>query len=248
MSQAGMTYTNEWYLGAESALSLPRTRKAKQSRAGKADVTGISMTQADRRLVVQLRAGEEAAFNELVDRYHGALIRTALNYVADLSVAEEVVQEAWLGVLEGIGGFEGRSSLKSWLFSIVIHKAKDRGVREKRYVSMTVSDTDDADEQAVDPSRFRASGEWGLPPQQWDEITPERLLSSKEHLALLQRAIEELPANLREVLVLRDIEDMDSKDICAMLKITESNLYVRLHRARERVRAALEPHLGTDAL
>ena len=95
----------------------------------------------------------------------------------------------------------------------------------------------------MDPSRFRASGEWGLPPQQWDEMTPERLLSSSEHLTLLQRAIAELPATLREVLVLRDMEEMDSKDICAMLKITESNLYVRLHRARERVRTALEPQM-----
>ncbi len=244
MSQAGMTYENEWYLGAEAALSLPRTRRATQSQSSRAGATRTPAMEADGRLVARLRTGEEAAFNELVDRYHGALIRTAMNYVADLSIAEEVVQEAWLGVMEGIGGFEGRSSLKSWLFSIVIHKAKDRGVCEKRYVSMTMSETEDADESAVDPSRFRASGEWGLPPQQWDEITPERLLSSKEHLALLQRAIEELPDNLREVLVLRDIEEMDSKDICAMLKITESNLYVRLHRGRERVRAAMEPHLA----
>jgi RNA polymerase sigma-70 factor (ECF subfamily) len=244
MSQVGTTYENEWYLGAEAALSLPRTRQAKQNRPRKTEATGASPTQTDSRLVVRLRAGEEAAFNELVDRYHGMLIRVAMNYVADLSVAEEVVQDAWLGVMEGIGGFEGRSSLKSWLFSIVIHKAKDRGVREKRYVSMNMTNVDEMDEPAVDPSRFRASGEWGLPPQQWDEITPERLLSSREHLALLQRAIEELPDNLREVLVLRDIEEMDSKDICALLKITESNLYVRLHRARERVRAAMEPHLA----
>jgi RNA polymerase sigma-70 factor (ECF subfamily) len=243
MSQVGMTYANEWSLGAEAALSLPRSRKATRSRTGKTGVSDMTAMQADRQLVAKLRAGEEAGFNELVDRYQGSLVRVAMNYVADLSIAEEVVQEAWLGVLEGIGGFEGRSSLKSWLFSIVIHKAKDRGVLEKRYVSMAVNGADDADEPAVDPARFRASGEWGLPPQQWDELTPERLLSSKEHLALLQRVVEELPATLREVLVLRDIEETDSKDICALLKITEANLYVRLHRAREQVRATLEQHV-----
>ncbi len=243
MSYAMTVTMDEVYLGAEAAASLPRTRKPARRQSSKANAASTGAGQNDSRLVAGLQAGDETAFNTAVDRYHGALVRVAMNYVADLSVAEEVVQEAWLGVLEGIGGFEGRSSLKSWLFSIVIHKAKDRGVREKRYISMTMSDTEDADESAVDPSRFRASGEWGLPPQQWDEITPERLLSSKEHLALLQRAIEELPDNLREVLVLRDIEEMDSKDICAQLKITESNLYVRLHRARERMRAALESHL-----
>jgi RNA polymerase sigma-70 factor (ECF subfamily) len=239
---------DEVYLGAEAAASLPRTRKPTRRQAVKAGAAHAGAGQNDSRLVAQLQAGDEAAFNTMVERYHGALVRVAMNYVADLSVAEEVVQDAWLGVLEGIGGFEGRSSLKSWLFSIVIHKAKDRGVREKRYVSMTMSDTEDGDESAVDPSRFRASGEWGLPPQQWDEITPERLLSSKEHLELLQRAIEELPANLREVLVLRDVEEMDSKDICAQLMITESNLYVRLHRARERVRAMLESKMDMGGL
>jgi len=243
MSQVGVTYANEWELGAEAACSLPRTRTAGRNRPRSARASAPSAAQEDSSLVTRLQAGDEAAFNVLVDRYHGALVRVSMNYVADLSVAEEVVQEAWLGVIEGIGGFEGRSSLKSWLFSIVIHKAKDRGVREKRYVSMTLSDSEDAEEPAVDPSRFRASGEWGLPPQQWDELTPERLLESSQHLTLLQRAIAELPATLREVLVMRDLEDMDCKDICALLKITESNLYVRLHRARERVRAALEPQL-----
>lgn len=243
MSQVGATYADGWELGAEAACSLPRTRAASRNRSRSARASASAAPQEDSALVARLQTGDEAAFNILVDRYHGALVRVAMNYVADLSVAEEVVQEAWLGVVEGIGGFEGRSSLKSWLFSIVIHKAKDRGVREKRYVSMTLSDTDDAEEPAIDPARFRASGEWGLPPQQWDELTPERLVSSSQQLTLLQRAIAELPATLREVLVMRDLEEMDCKEICALLKITESNLYVRLHRARERVRAALEPQL-----
>ncbi len=239
MSRTMTATMDEMYLGAEAAASLPRTRKPAR-KAG-----GVQAAPQDRQLVAALQAGDESAFNELVERHHGALVRIAMNYVADLSVAEEVVQDAWLGVLEGIDRFQGRSSLKSWIISIVIHKAKDRGVREKRYVAMAANGYDEADEPAVDPSRFRASGEWGLPPQQWDELTPERLLESQEAVALLQRAIEELPANLREVLVLRDIEEMESRDICAMLKITESNLYVRLHRARERVRVALESTTGT---
>lgn len=243
MSQVGATYANEWELGAEAACSLPRTRPAGRNRSRHARPSIPAGAQEDDSLVARLRAGDEAAFNTLVDRHHGALVRVAMNYVADFSVAEEVVQEAWLAVVEGIGEFEGRASFKSWLFSIVIHKAKDRGVREKRYVSMTQSEAEDAEEPAIDPSRFRASGEWGLPPQQWDELTPERLVSSSQQLTVLQRAIADLPATLREALVMRDLEEMDCKDICALLKITESNLYVRLHRARERVRAVLELQL-----
>jgi RNA polymerase sigma-70 factor (ECF subfamily) len=239
MNHAMLETADQW-LGAEAAGSVPRARKSARRQTAAPAMT----SRDERQLIEKLRAGDEATFNELVDRHHGALIRVARNYVADLSVAEEVVQEAWLGVLEGIERFQGRSSLKSWIISIVIHKAKDRGVREKRYVAMAANGYDDAEEPVVDPSRFRASGEWGLPPQQWDELTPERLLESRESLDLLQQAIAELPANLREVLVLRDIEELDSKDICAQLRITESNLYVRLHRARERVRAALEPQMG----
>jgi RNA polymerase sigma-70 factor (ECF subfamily) len=232
---------DQW-LGAEAAGSVPRARKSARRQTAAPAMT----SHDERQLIEKLRAGDEATFNELVDCHHGALIRVARNYLADLSVAEEVVQEAWLGVLEGIDGFQGRSSLKSWIISIVIHKAKDRGVREKRYVAMAANGYDDADEPAVDPSRFRASGEWGLPPQQWDELTPERLLESQESLDLLQQAIAALPGNLREVLVLRDLEELDSKEICRMLKITESNLYVRLHRARERVRETMERSLGGD--
>jgi RNA polymerase sigma-70 factor (ECF subfamily) len=229
------------YLGAEATASLPRTRRAGRSKAGqdRGGPAGRSLSELE--LVAQLRAGDEAAFNQLVDRYHGGLVRMALHYVADLSVAEEVVQEAWIGLLEGLGRFEGRSSLKSWLYSIVIHKAKDRGVREKRYVSMTAADDED-DTRA--PSCFTPAGDWAQLPQSWDEITPERVLSSKQMYGKLQAAIADLPETLREVLILRDVEEWDAKEICASLKITETNLYVRLHRARERVRAALEQSLG----
>ena len=204
-------------------------------------------------LIARLRKGDERAFNELVNKNHGALIRMALRYVADRDVAEEVVQETWIAVIDGIKHFEGRSSLSTWMFSILIHKAKDRGVRESKHINFSALETydDDAGEEAVDPSRFHASGElaghWALPPQPWDEQTPERLLASKQAFAALSRALDELPATLREVITLKDVEGLESEEICERLRITETNLYVRLHRARERVRVAVEKALDGKA-
>jgi RNA polymerase sigma-70 factor (ECF subfamily) len=201
-------------------------------------------------LLARLRKGDERAFNELVDKNHGALIRMALRYVASRDVAEEVVQDTWIAVIDGIKHFEGRSSLSTWLFSILIHKAKDRGVRESKHINFSALESIDEEggEEAVDPSRFHASGElaghWALPPQPWDEHTPERLLASKQAFAALNQALDELPRGLREVLVLKDVEGLDSDEICAQLKITETNLYVRLHRARERVRKAVDAALA----
>lgn len=170
-------------------------------------------------------------------------------YVSDHSVAEEVVQETWIGVLEGLDRFEGRSSLKTWIFRILTNKAKTRGVRESRHVSFsTVGTSDgDADEPAVDPSQFRTTGHWAgywaSYPQPWDENTPEKLALSKEGGAFLEQAIEALPSNLRQVLVLRDVEGLDSKDVCVMLEISEANQRVLLHRARSRIRRALEKYV-----
>jgi len=165
----------------------------------------------------------------------------ALRYVADRYVAEEVVQDTWIAVIDSIRQFEGRSSLSTWIYSILIHKAKDRGVRESRHVNFSALESYDeaGGEEAVDPSRFHASGElagyWALPPQPWDEHTPERLLASKQAFLALNKALDELPPGLREVLMLKDVEGLESEEICVRLQITETNLYVRLHRARERV-------------
>jgi RNA polymerase sigma-70 factor (ECF subfamily) len=199
-------------------------------------------------LLARLKRGDEGAFDELVTKHHGTLIRMAMGYVADREVAEEVVQDTWMAVIESLNRFEGRSSLRTWICGILIHKAKDRGVREKRHTTFSAFESyDDDNDEAIDPSRFQQSGEWAghwaFPPQPWDDQTPETLLASKQAVDCMQRAIEALPATLKEVLILRDVEGVEAKEVCEMLNITETNLYVRLHRARERVRVAVETYL-----
>ncbi len=209
---------------------------------------GSGATREERQLLARLRAGDEAAFASLVDRYHSSLVRMAMVHVSDRSVAEEVVQDTWIGVLEGLDRFEERSSLKTWIFRILTNKAKTRGVRESRHTTFSdVGGDEESDEPAVDPSRFRTSGHWvdywASYPQPWDEATPEKLLLSKEGAGYLEQAIEALPANLRQVLILRDVEGLDSKEVCEMLGVSEGNQRVLLHRARSRVRRALEEYL-----
>lgn len=220
--------------------SLNRTFQAAQ-------LSGLA--KGEDALLAKLRHGDEGAFDELVKRHHGALIRMAMGHVADREVAEEVVQDTWMAVIESLDRFEGRSSLRTWIFGILIHKAKDRGVREKRHTTFSAFEShDDDNEEAVDPSRFQRSGEWAghwaFPPQPWDDQTPEKLLANQQAVHAMQRAIEGLPATLKEVLILRDVEGVEAKEVCELLKITETNLYVRLHRARERVRVAVETALG----
>lgn len=199
-------------------------------------------------LLGRLRQGNERAFDELVTRHHSALIRMATAYVSDREVAEEVVQDTWMAVIEGLDRFEGRSSLRTWIFGIMIHKAKDRGVREKRHTTFSSLESIDVDgDETVDPSRFHQSGEWAghwsFPPQPWDDQTPEKLLASQQAVDAMNRSIEALPPTLKEVLILRDVEGVGAREIREMLNITETNLYVRLHRARERVRRAVETYL-----
>ncbi|WP_455377205.1 RNA polymerase sigma factor [Petrachloros mirabilis] len=225
------------------ASNTPLT--AKESTAPR--VTG--MPRAEAQLLAKLKAGDETTFDRLVNQHHSALIRMAMGYVADREVAEEVIQDTWMAVIEGLDRFEGRSSLRTWIFGIMIHKAKDRGVREKRHTTFSAFDNCDGDnEEAVDPSRFQQSGEWAghwaFPPQPWDDQTPEKLLASQQAVNAMNAAIEALPPTLRDVLILRDIEGVEAKEACEILKITETNLYVRLHRARERVRVAVERALG----
>jgi RNA polymerase sigma-70 factor, ECF subfamily len=200
-------------------------------------------------LLHALRHGDEAAFGSLVDRYHTRLLRLARAYVPSEAVAEEVVQETWMGVVEGIHRFEGRSSLKTWIFQILTNRAKTRGKRESRYVSFTEATFpgDEDDDLGLEPERFHTSGalagHWALPPSTWDEQTPEKRLLSKEGMALMEKAIHALPANQRQVMILRDIEGMDSEDICTLLHITQSNQRVLLHRARSKVRQTLNNYI-----
>jgi RNA polymerase sigma-70 factor (ECF subfamily) len=207
-----------------------------------------SMASDEPQFLTRLRQGNEQAFDELVTKHHGALIRMAMGHVGDREVAEEVVQDTGMAVIESLDRFEGRSSLRTWIFGIMINKAKDRGVREKRHTTFSDFETfDDEQEESVDPSRFHRSGEWAghwaFPPQPWDDQTPEKLLASQQAVQAMNRAIEALPATLKDVLILRDVEGADAEEVCKILKITETNLYVRLHRARERVRQAVETYL-----
>jgi RNA polymerase sigma-70 factor (ECF subfamily) len=199
-------------------------------------------------LVEQLRAGDEAAFVELVRRYGALMLRVARIYVRDRAVAEEVVQEAWLGVLTGIGRFEGRAAFKTWLFRILTNTAKTRAEREGRSVpfsSLAVAELEDG-EPSVDPDRFFSPGErwagyWSSSPRRFDELPEGRLLSS-ETFAAAQAAIEALPAAQRAVITMRDVAGFASEDVCESLGLTEGNQRVLLHRARSKVRRALERH------
>jgi RNA polymerase sigma-70 factor (ECF subfamily) len=172
-------------------------------------------------------------------------------YVRERVVAEEVAQEIWLGVLQGIHRFEGRSSLKTWIFHILTNRAKTHGQREGRTIPFSAvwNPDDDPDEMAVDPQRFlpadhpRWPGHWASFPNRWDAIPEEHLLS-QETRAVLQSAIDRLPPSQREVISLRDVEGWTSDEVCNVLGISKTNQRVLLHRARSKVRRALEQYLG----
>jgi RNA polymerase sigma-70 factor (ECF subfamily) len=191
----------------------------------------------DEELVARLRAGDEQAFVALVSRHHAAMVRVASSFVSSAAVAEEVVQDTWLGVLRGIDGFAGRSSFRTWLLRILVNRARSTGVREHR--SVAVGDAG----PAVDRSRFDASGAWMSPPQHWVEDSEDRLLA--EGLAdQIHVALGELPARQREVVVLRDVDGLSGPEVCDVLEISEANQRVLLHRGRSHLRQALESELG----
>lgn len=196
------------------------------------------LSSSDARLVEGLRAGDEEAFRTLMHEYGAAMLRVAQMYVPSRAVAEEVVQEAWLGVLKGIGRFEGRSSLKTWLFRIVANTAKTRGVRESR--SVPFSSLGDDDEAAVDPDRFLGPGERF--PGHWS-VPPEGHLLAQEAMEVIAREIDRLPPAQRAVITLRDVQGFSSEEVRNALDLTETNQRVLLHRARSKVRSALEEYM-----
>ena len=202
----------------------------------------------DESVLAALRAGDESVFMMLVERYQSQLVRVALMYVSTRESAEEVVQETWLGVLNGLSRFEGRSSLKTWIFRILTNIAKTRGVREARTVpfSALVDSETGGDDPAVDAGRFVASGDgagtWLLPPAHWEEL-PEAALSSQETLGAVRAAIEALPPAQRQVIQLRDIDGWSAEEVCNVLELSETNQRVLLHRARSKVRRAIEVYL-----
>ena len=224
----------------QDTYKMPET-KALQNRS--------TVTYEELELIEALRQGDEVAFSTLIEQYHGRLLRLAQTFVSNQAVAEEVVQETWMAVLKGIHRFEGRSSLKTWIFQILKNRGKTKGQREHRYVSFSdlARSTDQEEDGTIEPERFHTSGHltghWAIPPTTWDENTPERVLVSKESLAQIEQAIQALPSNQRQVIVLRDIEGVDSEEVCQILNITSTNQRVLLHRARSKVRQALNPYL-----
>jgi RNA polymerase sigma-70 factor (ECF subfamily) len=192
---------------------------------------------SDAALLARLQAGDEEAFVALVRRHHGAMLRLACSLVPSRAVAEEVVQETWLGVLRGIAGFEGRSSLQTWLFRILVNRARTAGARERRSVAMGGA------EPAVDAARFDTAGRWLSPPAHWTDQADDRLHAA-EVAGRLRSAITELPDRQREVVTLRDVEGLSSEDVCAILEISEVNQRVLLHRGRSRLRQVIETEFG----
>ncbi|HYP48157.1 MAG TPA: RNA polymerase sigma factor [Thermoleophilaceae bacterium] len=205
---------------------------------------------SDARLIEALRGGDEAAFASLIDSHGSSLLRVARAYVGSRAVAEEVVQETWLGVVQGIERFEGRSSLRTWIFGILTNVASTRAARERRSVPFSSLAAREAaqGERVVEPERFfgpdhdRWPDHWAVGPTAWP--TPEEGLLSGEARELIARAIETLPLAQRTVISLRDIEGWPSGEVCAALEISEGNQRVLLHRARATVRNSLESYFG----
>ena len=197
----------------------------------------------DAELLGRLRAGDERAFAGLVERYHATMLAVARTYVRTRASAEEVVQEAWLGVLNGLDRFEGRSSLKTWIMRILVKTAMTRGAREARSVPFSSLA---GGEPAVSPERFRGtndafSGHWNRYPHDWQSL-PEDVLLGQETLDHALGAIDQLPEAQRLVITLRDVHGWTADEVCTALELSSGNQRVLLHRARSRVRTALERH------
>ena len=207
------------------------------------NVATVASREEERQLIERILDGDEEAFAELLDAHYSALIRLAMTFVRSRNVAEEVVQETWIAVLNGLSKFEGRSALKTWIFRILINRAKSRGVKEARSLPFSALGEDDEDrELASDAERFTSDGTWREPPEQLEDV-PEQLLIQKETRQVMEEAIKKLPENQQRVITLRDLEGWSSADVCNVLDISETNQRVLLHRARTRVRKAIEKYL-----
>ena len=207
------------------------------TRPGRMIVRTLPRMPDDGELVERLRAGDEQAFVVLVGRYQPSMLRLARTFVPNAMVAEEVVQDSWLGVLRGIDRFEGRAPLKAWIFQIVVNRARSTGVREHRGAP------DLGGTITVDPARFDSSGQWIAPPQHWSDRVVDRLFAEKA-ADRIHAALEELPPAQQQVVTLRDVEGLTSTVVCDVLQITEANQRVLLHRGRARLRQILEAEFG----
>ena len=200
---------------------------------------------ADADLVAQLRAGDEAVMSRLVDQWSPTMLRLARSFVDSVQSAEDVVQDAWLGMLTGLAKFEGRASLRTWTFSILVNRARTRGAREARTLpqsSLAAQEGQAADDWITD-LRSEYPRNWASidAASSWDSA-PENVLMSKEVVRLLEQALSDLPARQRSVLAMRDVCGMSAEEVCAALRISPQNQRVLLHRARVVLRAALEGH------
>ncbi len=201
------------------------------------------LSPQDAKLVERLRAGDEEAFIELIRELNPSLLRVARMFVPTLALAEDVVQETWLAVLNGIDRFEGRSSLKTWIFRILTNTAKTRGERERRSVPFSTLDPEEGGfEPAIERSRFTGTGHWAVLPRAW----PEDRLLANETRSMIERAIERLPPSQRTVITLRDVEGWTADEVRNALELSETNQRVLLHRARAKVRGALEQYLSEE--
>jgi len=207
---------------------------------------GTALLDDEEQLVAALKAGDEAAFMALVEAWGPAMLRLARAHVPSQAIAEDVVGDAWVGILRGLDRFEGRSSLKTWAFRIVSNIAKTRGVRESRSVPFSSATPDGDEGPAVDPDRFqteadRHPGHWQTPPEPW----PDKRLEDAETRDAALAAIAALPPRQREIITLRDIEGFSADEARNALELSETNQRVLLHRARSKVRRALEQHFET---
>jgi RNA polymerase sigma-70 factor (ECF subfamily) len=191
---------------------------------------------SDDALLQGLRQGDEKAFTVLVETYHLPMVRVALAFVADRSTAEDVVQETWIGVIRGIDRFEERSSLKTWIFHILVNQARKRAIRDHR--TMALNEVGD-----VADERFSPDGTWITPPTPWPDDVADRLFAT-DVVKKLRMTIEHLPALQRQVVTLRDVEGLSPRDVCDLLDISEANQRVLLHRGRERLRRTVELEMG----
>jgi RNA polymerase sigma-70 factor (ECF subfamily) len=204
---------------------------------------------SDAELIDRLRTGDEAAFVGMIDTYSAPLLRLALAFVQSPSIAEEVVQETWMAVVTGIGRFEGRSSVKTWLFKILTNIAKTRALRERRTIPFSEFEVGATDEPAVDPARFLPASHpqwphhWATPPQPWS-MGPEGTALDRETMAVLRRALEDLPRAQQLVVALRDVHGWPAAEVCAALDLSEANQRVLLHRGRSRLRGVLEHYFA----
>jgi RNA polymerase sigma-70 factor (ECF subfamily) len=188
----------------------------------------------------RLRARDPQAIRDLVDRHHAALVGLAQTIVRSREMAEDVAQDTWIAVITGLDGFDGRSSLATWIIAILLNKARTAAKRQQRYVPLDLGADGDGDDHAVDPARFSPDGHWIDPPPSFEGADPERIVAGRQIWEHVRAAIDRLPPAQKAVLLLRDVEGRDAAEACSLLGITAENQRILLHRARARLRGLVE--------